>query len=224
MIFQYYYRWLESVDERPGFNTQVLDGLKKLHAQNPDQYTSCSLLIDAMAIKLQVDYDQKFDRMVGFVDLGQGEGDDDGTEEAKEALVFMVVGLTGNWKVPIAYFFTRTLNAKAQHQLLLHALDHLHNVGLRIHVVTMDGHATNVKMCRLLGCEFDNAYQMKTSFEDPHSKNNIFVVFDACHMLKLVRNMLDAFKIITSLDGKISWQFIKDLQTVQVNIPNNILR
>ena len=218
------FRWLESVDERPGFNVQVLNGLKNLHDQHPEQYTACCLLIDAMAVKLQVDYDQKYDRMVGFVDLGQGEGDDDGTEEAKEALVFMVVGITGNWKVPIAYFFTKTLKAPAQHQLVLHALDHLHSIGLRTHVVTMDGHATNVKMCRLLGCSIGNPHQLKASFEDPYSKNEVFVMFDACHMLKLVRNMLDAFKVITSMDGKISWQYIRDIQAVQVSIRIYIYR
>lgn len=39
---------------------------------------------------------------------------DDSAEEAKEALVLMVVGLKGHWKMPIGYFFTKTLSAVAQ--------------------------------------------------------------------------------------------------------------
>ena len=129
-----------------------------------------------MSVKLQEDFDydhdQKYDRMVGFVDLGLGDGDDDGTEEAKEALVFMVVGITVNWRVPMAYFFTKILKAPAQHQLVLNALDHLYTyIGVRTHVVTMDGHATNVKMCRLLGCSIDKPHNSLKSVLGIHTQN-----------------------------------------------------
>ena len=51
------FRWLESVDEPTGFNAQVLNGLKNFQDQHPEQYTACCLLTDAMAVKLQMDYD-----------------------------------------------------------------------------------------------------------------------------------------------------------------------
>ena len=52
--------------------------------------------------------------------------------------------------------------------------------GIRVVCVTMDGHASNVHMCNQLGC------------------NSAFVMMDACHMLKLARNMLQAYSPITS--------------------------
>ena len=41
--------------------------------------------------------------MIGFVDLGSG------MDETSEALVFMVVGLQGGWKMPIAFYFISSL-------------------------------------------------------------------------------------------------------------------
>ena len=49
-------------------------------------------------------------------------------------------------------------------------------------------------------------------------------MFDAYHMLKVVRNMLDSFKVITSMGGKISWPYIRDIQAVQVSIRIYIYR
>ena len=42
----------------------------------------------------------------------------------------------------------------------------------------MDGHATNVAMCRILGCDFD-PFAMKASFIDPASQRKLYEMFDA---------------------------------------------
>jgi hypothetical protein len=47
-------------------------------------------MIDGMSIRKQLIYDQRKQRMEGYVDLGSGPQDDEG--EASEALVFMVTG------------------------------------------------------------------------------------------------------------------------------------
>ena len=177
-------------------------------------YRWCTLVIDAMSVKQQIDFDTKTRKMVGFLDLGDGA---DALEEAKEVLVFMIVGLKGHWKIPIAYFFTRSLTAQVQCQLVLHALEYLHDIGHFVTGITMDGHATNVAMCHILGCDFD-PFAMKTSFIDPASQRKLYVMFDACHMLKLVRNMLESYQLLQSEDGKVSWSFIKEIQSIQVYI------
>lgn len=187
--------------------------LSKKRTDNPDVYTKCSLMIDAMAVRQQIEYDSKTGKMVGFVDLGQQEGEEG--VMAKEALVFLAVGLRGNWKIPIAYFFTRTVSAQLQAQLIKHALCKLHEAGLKVHVITMDGHASNVSMVKLLGCSLE-PYKLKTYFEHPSSKEPVYIMFDACHMLKLVRNMLEAYRLLVGSDGKISWEYVKELQKVQV--------
>jgi len=40
----------------------------------------------------------------GFINFGQGSEDSDSLPMAKEALVFLVVALNSNWKVPVDIF------------------------------------------------------------------------------------------------------------------------
>jgi len=75
-----------------------------------------------MLIRQQISYNGHTGRMCGSVDLGNNEDTDD---EAKEVLVFMLVGLQGHWKVPVAYFFTKTLTALTQKELVVHVLEEL---------------------------------------------------------------------------------------------------
>ncbi|KAJ4925088.1 hypothetical protein JOQ06_017826 [Pogonophryne albipinna] len=120
-----------------------------------------------------------------------GDGNNE-TDVATEALVFMVVGLQGHWKAPIAYYLTKSLSPETQRVLLSHALEELHARGIRVVSVTMDGHASNVSMCNQLGCELKGNPQepLQTSFPHPSTGDKVFVMMDACHMLKLARNML----------------------------------
>ena len=112
-------------------------------------------MLDAMALRKQVVFDQKSQSMLGFVDLGIGEESD---EEAKGALVFMIVGLRSSWKAPVAFYLTHTLTAETQAVLLQGCLEKVVECGFIVHSLTMDGHASNQSMCGLLGAcmEVDN--------------------------------------------------------------------
>lgn len=109
-----------------------------------------------------------------------------------ETLVFMVVGLQGHWKAPIAYYLTKSLSPETQRVLLSHALEELHARGIRVVCLTMDEHASNVSSCNQLGCELkgDPREPLQTSFPHPVTGEKVFVMMDACHMLKLACNML----------------------------------
>lgn len=163
--------------------------------------------------KKHIQYDSHSKKTTGFVDLGDGT---DENTEASEALVFIVVGLQGHWKAPIGYFFTRTLSAESQKGLLVYALKALHERGIKVVCLTMDGHATNVSMCTMLGCQLKlNIEPLKPYFAHPSTGELVFVIMDACHMLKLTRNMLQAYSSINSPSGQISWKYITDLNDVQ---------
>lgn len=207
------HRWLESIDASPGFNQCVLKTLKAKILESREFYEHCSLMLDAMSLKQLVEFDHHKGKMVGFVDPPIG----DAAEEAKEALVLMVVGLRGHWKMPIGYFLTRVLSATEQSQLILQALSLLHEAGHKVVSITMDGHASNIAMCRLLGCTFE-ANNIVSHFMDPASKNLVCIFFDACHMLKLTRNMLEGYQIIQTPAGNASWAYVRLLQEVQVSL------
>jgi hypothetical protein len=178
--------------------------------EDPGTYGSVSLMLDAMAIRQKIIYDPQKKCMTGFVNLGDGTDSD---IQAKEALVVMVVGLKGHWKAPIAYYLTRVLTADVQAQLIKHSLEALADVGIRVWAVTMDGHSTNLAMCRELGCSLDTTGQ--SHFQHPQTAENVYVLFDACHMLKLVRNLLGDYSIIQSPDGLVRWSYVKYLQDQQ---------
>ena len=80
---------------------------------------------------------------------GWGDGMNE-TDVATEALVFMVVGLQGHWKAPIGYYLTKSPSPETQKALLVHEFEELHERGIRVMCVTMDGHASNVSMCNRL--------------------------------------------------------------------------
>ena len=83
-------------------------------------------------------YNPQTQTMSGFVNIGDGLNE---TDVASEALVFMVVGIQGHWKAPVAYYLTSALSPETLKVLVVHALEE----------------------CWMM---------------------------DACHMLKLARNML----------------------------------
>lgn len=120
-----------------------------------------------------------------------GDGNNE-TEVATEALVLMVVGLQGDWEAPIAYYLTKSLSPETQRVLLSHALEELHARGTWVGCATVDGHASNISMCNQLGCELKGNPQepLKTSFPHPVTGEKVFVMMDACHMLRLAHNML----------------------------------
>ena len=60
-------------------------------------------MLDEMSIRKQIEWDGS--QFVGFVNLGENL-DDDSLPVASSALVFMVVPLNANWKVPVAYYLT----------------------------------------------------------------------------------------------------------------------
>ncbi|XDV25816.1 hypothetical protein PO909_029667 [Leuciscus waleckii] len=175
--------------QRPGLNKMMLDMLERRCQGDPAKYGCVSLMLDAMSIRKHVQYNPHTQSMSGFVDMGDGNSE---TDVATEALVFMVVGLQGHWKAPIAYFLTKSLSPETQRVLLSHALEELHARGIRVVCVTMDGHASNVSMCNQLGCELkgDPREPLQTSFSHSVTGEKVFVMMDACHMLKLARNML----------------------------------
>lgn len=145
--------------------------------------------------------------------MGDGKESD---VEAGEALVFLAVGVKGTWKQPLGYYFIKGVSAKAQSELVRHILEKLIEAGVIPLSITMDGHATNVSTARKLGCSLkpDN---LRSWFACPSSPfGRVFVFFDACHMVKLVRNMLASCGELMIPDcGVVRWDHLVKLNALQ---------
>ncbi len=70
--------------------------------------------------------------------------DDDSVEVAKEALVTMVVGLRGHWKVPVPYYLVSGITASLQAGILRNIITHYNSFNLRTMSVTCDGTGHNI--------------------------------------------------------------------------------
>ena len=172
------------------------------------------MVLDAMSIRKQIEFDQHNKRFIGCVDLGSGPEED---SNASEVLVFMLVGLNGKWKAPVAYFLTNVLSAETQKQLLFHCLERLHELGFEVLALTADGHATNIAMWALLGADLNpnsNAYKVSIQPVDGQ-QHPTYVFIDVCHVMKLLRNTLHAYSGIRSKDGIVSWELIHSLYQAQ---------
>ena len=173
-------------------------------------------MIDGMSIRKHVDWDPVQQKMVGFTDLGAGPLDSDSQQEATEVLVIMAVGLTGHWKVTLGYFLITGITATVQAQLLRTAFTKLQEIGIRGMALVMDGHATNQAMVlELGGCLLPG--KIITAFQHPSEPAwRIYIFFDPCHMLKLLRNALEAMQnVILPGIGTARWSDIVKLHELQ---------
>ena len=65
------------------------------------------------------------------------------TDLATDALVFMIVGSSGNFKHPIGYMLYNKLTASVQTQLIQDCICLLHGVGLHVFALVFDVHFKN---------------------------------------------------------------------------------
>lgn len=198
-------KWYSHVDAKPGFTSEAIKtlALKVKFSETP---VVCSLMLDEMAIRQHIEFDGK--NYYGGVDLGTGI-DNDNLEKAKECLVFMLVSINENWKIPIGYFLITSLNGSQKAELTKHALNLLNDTGVCVVSLTFDGCSSNLTMARLLGCDF-NINTLSTKFDD------IVVFLDPAHMVKLVRNAFgDKDTFLDSDNNLIHFNLVKRLFILQ---------
>ena len=207
-------KWYTKVPADPGFTQPAFNALEALKAKESGEKLICSLMIDEMAIRKHITYDGKTFR--GYVDLGTDAEIDDSSPLAKDALVFMVVGVNKTWKVPAGYFFIYGLSGEERPNLVTVCIKKLHDIGVDVISLICDGPSWHLAMLRTLGACMTPP-NLKPYFIHPSDKGKkIYVLLDICHMLKLVRNTLGDGGILVDKDGKkVCWQYIIALQQLQ---------
>ena len=173
----------------------------------------CSVMFDEMAIRKHVEWDGK--TFVGYVDVGSGI-DDDSAPIASEALVIMAVGLNGQWKIPIGYFLIDGMTGSERANIINQALLKLLDVGVLVPSITCDGPSCNFSMMQALGANL-TIPNMQSWFPHPADPSiRVFIILDACHMLKLMRNCLASYGVLKNEHGaKIKWNYIEQLHKLQ---------
>lgn len=210
-------QWYSKTDCSPGYTEHSFNLLKNKNIEYNKQgkVLLCSLMLDEMSIRKKVE--MVGNKVFGYVDFGTGLEDD---EVAQEALVIMVVAINGDFKLPIGYFLIKSLSGAEKANIVRDLLVKLYQIQIKIVSVTCDGPSSHFTMFKELGCNFairDSAEDIKFWFNHPcDSSQKICAIFDACHMLKLIRNLLGEYKVIKNPEGKyICWYFIDRLFQIQ---------
>lgn len=205
--------WTSAIHVKPGFFTQVLEILEKI----PDEDKDCALIFDGMAIRQQLCWSQTENKFVGYCDYGNELNFEKKETEAKEVLVFMLVNLKGKWKWPIAYFLKNKMSSMVLAELIKTALTLTAQIKLKIISVTCDGEAVNTSALNILGCNIfpDNLEEIINFFIHPTENYNIYIILDACHMLKLGRNALADYGEFEYNGKSIKWIYIVLLHRLQ---------
>lgn len=207
--------WLNGIDCQPGFTSCAFDSLKSIAQKNKEKNedTLCSLVMDEMSIRKQIDFIGQ--KTWGYVDVGTGIADDT-LNCATEVFVLLVVSLKGSWKLPIAYFFIKSLSASEKANIIRQALIKLKEVGITVTSLTCDGPSANFSMANELGADFSNISKIKSHFRHPIDNTNVYIIFDPCHMLKLLRNNWAKCGSLIDGDGNsVDYDFVKKLYAVQ---------
>lgn len=92
----------------PGFTSEAFETLRK-HIEKSNKPLICSLVIDEMSIRQQLEWDGKI--FHGYVNFGVNL-DDDLNELTREAFFVMIVAINGTWKLPVGYFLANGLSGE----------------------------------------------------------------------------------------------------------------
>jgi len=148
-----------------------------------------------MAIRKQVVFLNG--KLYGGFDLGTGGENiiDNVQEAARNTLVFLATCINGNRKIPLGYFLIHSLTGTERANLLTKCLELFAETGAKCYSITFDGASSNMSMCKIMGANFGYySENFKPWFNfSPTSelpKKPVYILWGACHMLKLVRNTL----------------------------------
>lgn len=209
--------WHQVIDGSPGFTKQSLELIKQKASEFKDKGKQliCALMVDEVAIRKHIEWDQYRNRFIGFIDCGS-KSDDENMPVAKEAIVFMITSVNDNWKIPVGYFLINGLNAKERSNLVKECLHFLNSSGAEIVSLTFDGNASNIAMVKELGASMDFE-NLKPSFINPaDNSKNIKVLLDICHMVKLIRNVFASKQLMYNSNNEpIRWSYIIELEKIQ---------
>ena len=140
---------------------------------------------------------------------------------ATEALAFMISGVSGHWKHPIGYFLQNKMSASVQAQLIKDCIGLLSAEKLNVVALVFDGSFTNQSTAVKLGCKM-SVSDLQRRFLHPETDKNIHVIFNVCHMVKLLRHLLGDKKVIChEQNGKleeICWRYIESLNRLQEDL------
>lgn len=175
----------------------------------------CSLIIDEASIREGMIYNHCQKCYIGFIDFGQGDSDGE-LPLATDVLVLFCVCLKEHSKYPVGYFFTRKTDCNMLAEIVKSGICKLHDVGMQVKAIVFDGLLTNTCMAEKFGAKLLHG-EIILMFLNPADQEECYVIYDACHMIKLLRTALCDYKkfYLDDAHNPIDWTFIEKLYELQ---------
>ena len=144
-----------NIEALPGFIAEAFVFLRqKCQVEQDENYKFANLVVDEMSIQEHLEFDNYIRSTIGYVDLGCFGQESE--EVAKEALVIMLVGLRGHWKIPVAYYLVKGVSATLQAGIIREIIVRCYNLGLIATSTMYDGTTHNIKTMAILGAQLTN--------------------------------------------------------------------
>lgn len=207
-------RWLQCVDASPGISRMACDAIAQKVKEYKDKNENLNLCLvhDEMSIKKYVSWNREKQLFEGFSTVAsENEDDNDQTlSVAKDALVYMAVG--PDFRIAVAYFLLSGLDAIDRASLTKEVITKVENTGAVVTSLTGDGLLANTNSYEALGADFKSNKPFFFSPSNPQKK--IYVIYDAPHMLKLVRKDFSSHKLYHG-DKLLRWELLEKLAKKQ---------
>ncbi|XP_026724779.1 uncharacterized protein LOC113491811 [Trichoplusia ni] len=202
-------------DINASINKKLMAQIKKSAQKMKPEHKLCVVLFDEMSLKPNVTYNERKDRVSGFVTNGQ----DTQPEYADHAQVFMIRGLVKNYKQPVACTFSQSATKGPELAKQLKAvITEIQQAGLIVVATVCDQGTNDVNCIKYLLQEIRGILLRKS--EEPEGNiilvNNqeIIPLYDPPHLMKCIRNNLITKNIQYKKDSKVQtakWEHITAL-------------
>ncbi|CAG4951436.1 unnamed protein product [Parnassius apollo] len=111
--------------------------LAKVELGADTQDKLCTVIFDEMSITPEINYDSSKDELKGFASHGKNL-------IANHALVFMIKGIRSQYKQPVAYYFTNSLNKFELKTIIKEVIKNVKKSGLIVLATVCDQSTVNV--------------------------------------------------------------------------------
>ncbi|VEN50724.1 unnamed protein product [Callosobruchus maculatus] len=182
---------LSSVPFNCGLIKPVMDYLKLQSEQMDELDKCCTLIFDEVSLASGLYYDSNKQTIFGYENLGF-LGRSRGT--ANHSLVLMIRGIKTNYKMPVAFFFTKNSIATDKlKQIIIHLIEEIQSVGFNIVATVCDQGSTNRAAITALTKKHTDEKPSQYHFVLNNQK--IVTIFGVPHLLKNTRNALQSCNI-----------------------------
>lgn len=182
---------INQADIKPGVNKKIFVQLKRVAEKMKPEERLCTLIFDEMFLKANLSYNERKDKVIGFVTDGKSTKQ----EFADHAQVYMIRGLVKNYKQPLSYTFSAaaTSGQEIKNQIKENVTA-LQDAGFIVVAMICDQGTNNRQAIKLLLQETRGAY-LRAGQEPKENiilfnNEEVIPLYDPPHLLKCIRNNL----------------------------------